>query len=74
MTQIIVLLILSIILAVLILFLVTLYSDYRFLQRENENYNQMFNEEFRLHSESLDAYEAMMREACSCWEDEEGDF
>lgn len=67
MAQVIALLILGIIIAALVFLLVSCYNDYRYLQKENDNYDKMFKEEFRLHSDSLSAYEAMMREACRSW-------
>lgn len=63
MVQIIILLILSIVLAALVIFLIVCYGDYRRLQEENDDYDRLFKDQFRLHSDSLETYEAMMREA-----------
>lgn len=71
MTQIIILLILSIVLALLVLFLILCYSDYRQLEKENDRYNRMMYDQFQLHSDSLETYEAMMREAGRYWENDE---
>lgn len=68
MAQIIILLILSIVLALLVLFLILCYSDYRNLQKDNDRYNRMMCDQFQLHSDSLETYEAMMREAGRYWE------
>ena len=68
MAQIIILLILSIVLALLVLFLILCYSDYRQLQKENDRYNRMMRDQFQLHSDSLATYEAMMSEAGRYWE------
>lgn len=67
MMQIMILLILSIVLAALVIFLIVCYSDYRHLQKENNDYDRLFKDQFRLHSDSLETYEAMMREASHCW-------
>lgn len=67
MTQIIILLVLSICLTLLVLFLILCYSDYRLLQKENDRYSRMMQEQLQLHSDSLDTYEAMMREAGRYW-------
>lgn len=71
MAQIIILLILSIVLALLVLFLILCYSDYRLLKRENDPCSRMMRDQFRLHSDSLETYEAMMREAGRYWENDE---
>ena len=71
MVQIIILLILSIVLALLVLFLILCYSDYRLLKRENDLCSKMMRDQFRLHSDSLETYEAMMREAGRYWENDE---
>lgn len=71
MVQIIILLILSIVLALLVLFLILCYSDYRQLQKTNDRYNRMMRNQFQLHSDSLETYEAMMREAGRYWESDE---
>lgn len=70
MAQIIILLILSIVLALLVLFLILCYSDYRLLKRENDRYSMMMRNQFQLHSDSLETYEAMMREAGRYWEND----
>ena len=59
-----ILLILSICLALLVLFLLLCYSDYRHLKQENNHFNRMVKEQFEMNSNSLNAYEAMLREAC----------
>lgn len=71
MAQIIILLILSIVLALLVLFLILCYSDYRQLQKTNDRYNRMMHDQFQLHSDSLETYETMMREAGRYWESDE---
>lgn len=63
MAQILILLVLSIVLALLVLFLILYYGDYRQLQKENDRYNRMVREQFQLQHDSLETYEAMMREA-----------
>ena len=74
MAQIIILLILSIVLALLVLFLILCYSDYRHLKQENNHFNRMIKEQFEMNSNSLNAYEAMIREACRSWaEDNNGE-
>lgn len=70
MMQIMILLILSMCLAALIIFLIVCYSDYRHLQKENDDYDRLFMDQFRLHSDSLNTYEAMMREAGRYWEND----
>lgn len=70
MAQIIILLILSIVLALLVLFLILCYSDYRQLQ-ENDRYDRMMCEQFKLRYDSFETYEAMMREAERYWENGE---
>lgn len=71
MAQIMVLLVLSIVLALLVLFLILCYSDYRQIQKQNDRYSRMMHDQFQLHSDSLEAYEAMMREAGRYWESDE---
>ena len=71
MAQIIILLILSIVLALLVLFLILCYGDYRQLQKENDSYNRMMCEQFKLRYDSFETYEAMMREAGRYWENDE---
>ena len=71
MTEILILLILSIVLAALVIVLIVCYSDYRHLQEENDDYDRLFKDQFRLHSDSLETYEAMMREAGRYWQDSE---
>ena len=72
MAQVIILLILSICLAALVLFLILCYSDYRQLQKENDRYGRMMQDQLQLHSDSLEAYEAMMHEASRYWESDDG--
>jgi len=67
MAQIIILLVLSICLTLLVLFLIFCYSDYSQLEKDNDRYSRMMQEQLQLHSDSLDTYEAMMREAGSYW-------
>ena len=71
MVQSIILLILSIVLAALVIFLIVCYGDYRRLQEENDDYDRLFKDQFRLHSDSLETYEAMMREAGRYWKSDE---
>ena len=59
-----ILLVLSICLALLVLFILLCYSDYRHLKQENNHFNRMVKEQFEMNSNSLNAYEAMLREAC----------
>lgn len=74
MAGIIILLILSICLALLALFLILCYSDYRQLKQENNHFNRMMKAQFQMNSNSLNAYESMLREACrSQMEEEYGD-
>lgn len=67
MAEIIILLVLSICLALLVLFLILCYSDYRQLKQENNHFNRMVKEQFEMNSHSLNAYESMLREACRSW-------
>lgn len=71
MAQIIILLVLSIVLALLVLFLILCYSDYRLLKNKNDRYDRMMCEQFKLRYDSFETYEAMMREAGRYWEDDE---
>ena len=48
MAEIIILLVLSICLALLILFLILCYSDYRHLKQENNHFNRMIKEQFEM--------------------------
>ncbi len=64
MLQVIILLILSICLTLLILFLFICYGDYRRMKRENCQLTYVLEDRFSLQSDSLDAYRAMIREAC----------
>lgn len=74
MAEIIILLILSICLTLLLLFLILCYSDYRHLEQENDHFNRMVKEQFEMDSNSLSAYESMLREACRSWaEDDSGE-
>lgn len=72
MTEILILLILSICLALLVLFLILCYSDYRHLKQENNHFNRMVQEQFEMNSHSLNAYESMLREACRSWAEDTG--
>ncbi len=74
MTELIILLALSICLALLAAFLLICYSDYRRMKRENRQLTYVLEDHFDLQSDSLDAYRAMIREACregGFWEDTE---
>lgn len=76
MTEIMILLILSICLALLAAFLLVCYSDYRRMKRENRQLTYVLEDHFDLQSDSLDAYRAMIREACregGFWENTEAD-
>lgn len=73
MGEILILLILSICLALLVLFLVLCYSDYRDLKQENNYFNRMVKEQFEMNSNSLNAYEAMLREACRSWVEDDAE-
>lgn len=76
MAEIIILLVLSICLVLLILFLILCYSDYRHLKQENNHFNRIIKEQFEMNSNSLNAYESMLREACRSWvesDDEEAE-
>jgi len=64
MGEIMVLLTLSICLMLLAAFLLICYSDYRHMKRENRQLTYVLEEQFDLQSDSLDAYRAMVREAC----------
>ena len=64
MTEIMILLALSICLALLAAFLLICYSDYRRMKRENRQLTYVLEEHFDLQSDSLDAYRAMVRESC----------
>lgn len=72
MTEILILLILSICLALLVLFLILCYSDYRHLKQENNHFNRMVQEQFEMNSHSLNAYESMLHEACRSWAEDAG--
>lgn len=74
MAEIIILLILSICLVLLAAFLLICYSDYRRMKRENRQLTYVLEDHFDLQSDSLDAYRAMIREACregGFWENAE---
>lgn len=76
MTELISLLALSICLALLAAFLLICYSDYRRMKRENRQLTYVLEEHFDLQSDSLDAYRAMVREACregGFWENADAD-
>lgn len=64
MGEIMVLLTLSICLMLLAAFLLICYSDYRRMKRENRQLTYVLEDQFDLQSDSLDAYRAMVREAC----------
>lgn len=72
MVGIIIFLILSVCLATLILFLILCYSDYRHLKRENNRFNRMVKAQFEMNSNSLNAYESMLRKACHSWTEDTG--
>ena len=75
MTQIIVLLILSICLAVLVLFLFFCYSDYRQAKQDSDKFNRLMRDQFELSERSMAAYEAMLREACrTLGDDDNGSY
>lgn len=72
MTEIIILLILSICLVLLAVFLLVSYSDYRHMKQENQQLGHALESQFILQADSLDAYSSMLREACregGFWED-----
>lgn len=76
MTELIILLALSICLALLAAFLLICYSDYRRMKRENRQLTYVLEDQFDLQSDSLDAFCSMVREACregGFWEDTEAD-
>lgn len=76
MTEIMILLALSICLALLAAFLLICYSDYRRMKRENRQLTYVLEDHFDLQSDSLDAYRAMVREACregGFWENADAD-
>ena len=76
MTELISLLALSICLALLAAFLLICYSDYRRMKRENRQLTYVLEDHFDLQSDSLDAYRAMVREACregGFWENADAD-
>lgn len=76
MTQIIILLILSICLVLLAIFLLVCYSDYRHMKWENQQLSYALESQFLLQSDGIDAYCAMIREACregGFWEDTDAD-
>lgn len=72
MTEIIILLILSICLVLLAVFLLVCYSDYRQTKQQNQQLSHALESQFILQADSLDAYSSMLREACregGFWED-----
>lgn len=72
MAQIMILLILSICLVLLAVFLLVCYSDYRQTKQQNQQLSHALENQFILQAGSLDAYSAMLREACregGFWED-----
>lgn len=72
MAQIMILLILSICLVLLAVFLLVCYSDYRRTKQQNQQLSHALESQFILQADSLDAYSAMLREACresGFWED-----
>lgn len=64
MTEIIILLILSLCLILLAIFLLVCYSDYRRTKHRNQQLSHALESQFILQADSLDAYRAMLREAC----------
>lgn len=73
MTQVMILLILSICLVLLAAFLLVCYSDYRQTKQQNQQLSHALEDQFTLQAGSLDAYSAMLREACregGFWEQE----
>lgn len=64
MGEIMILLTLSICLMLLAAFLFICYGDYRRMKQENRQLTYVLEEHFDLQSDSLDAYRAMIREAC----------
>lgn len=76
MTEIIILLILSLCLVLLAVFLLVCYSDYRRTKRQNQQLGHALESQFILQADSLDAYRAMLREACregGFWENTDAD-
>lgn len=72
MTEIIILLTLSLCLALLAVFLLVCYSDYRQTKQQNQQLEHALENQFILQAGSLDAYSSMLREACregGFWED-----
>lgn len=76
MTEIIILLILSLCLVLLAIFLLVCYSDYRRTKQQNQQLGHALESQFILQADSLDAYRAMLREACregGFWENTDAD-
>lgn len=69
----IILLVLCICLALLIYFLITCYSDYRQVKQDSEQFNRLMQDQLELGSNSMDAYEAMLREACRTLESDDSE-
>lgn len=73
MTEIIILLILSLCLVLLAAFLLVCYSDYQETKQQNQQLEHALESQFIMQADSLDAYRAMLREACregGFWEQE----
>lgn len=64
MTEIIILLSLCLCLVLLAIFLLVCYGDYRRTKQKNQQLNHALESQFILQADSLDAYRAMLREAC----------
>ncbi|WP_304818088.1 hypothetical protein [Faecalibaculum rodentium] len=74
MTEIIILLILSLCLVLLTVFLLVCYSDYHETKQQNQQLSHALESQFIMRADSLDAYRTMLREACregGFWEDED---
>ncbi len=71
MAQIAILLVLSIVLALSVFCLILCCGDYRQLRRENDRYNRMMRDQLQLQHDSLETYEAMIREASFYSENDE---
>ncbi len=76
MAQVMILLILSICLVLLAVFLLVCYSDYQETKQQSQQLEHALESQFILHADSLDAYRAMLCEACregGFWEDADAD-
>ncbi len=72
MTEIIILLILILCLILLAVFLLVYYSDCQEIKQQNQQLSHALESQFIMQADSLDAYRAMLREACregGFWED-----